>query len=490
MSCFPIIYHVFRWLRFAFLSAVLFACNGDSKTSETHPEDAPQVYAVQGSGHFLNLSDIHFNAFYDPDLVEELYNAEPSAWNTIFEKSTITQADGSKDTNYPLLNSFLTSAQKRIAKPDFILISGDFIAHNYQYNYHSLISGFAQKAGIEKNQWHANFINKTLQYMAGEFQIRFPGVPVIPALGNSDAYCGDYHVQPGGSFLRELTPIWASILPDNKGTFERTFPQNGYYALDAPFNPDGIRIIVLNTILFSVKFNSDVHDFFCQPGHFGSGDEAPGKEMLAWVENEIKAMKPAQQAWLILHIPPGNDPNSCSGKGFYKQAFNRELIDIYVRNHERITASFAGHYHRDDWRVIADGGFPLEFIHIGPAITTSYGNNPGYQIVQYDPQSGALDDYSTYFTNLESPTENPTWEVEYNFRESYPGYALQAASLMELHDRIARPGEFQNEYNDYYSGSTDAKQLAPKFWAHVCAQTNLTLAGFNACMAIEGRECH
>ncbi len=110
--------------------------------------------------------------------------------------------------------------------------------------------------------------------------------------------------------------------------------------------------------------------------------------------------------------------------------------------------------------------------------------------MQYDPQSGTLDDYSTYFTNLESPTENPTWEVEYNFRESYPGYALQAASLMELHDRIARPGEFQNEYNDYYSGHPDGKQLAPKFWAHVCAQTNLSVAGFNACMAIEGRECH
>ncbi|HBH35206.1 MAG TPA: hypothetical protein DDW45_02010, partial [Gammaproteobacteria bacterium] len=309
-------------------------------------------------------------------------------------------------------------------------------------------------------------------------------------LGNSDAYCGDYHVQPGGSFLRELTPIWASILPDNKGTFKRTFPKNGYYALDAPFNPDGIRIIVLNAILFSENFNSDSHDFFCQPGNFGSGNEAPGKEMLAWTENEIKAMKPGQQAWLIFHIPPGNDPNSCSGKGYYQELFNRGLIDLYVRNHERITASFAGHYHRDDWRVIADEGVPLEFIHISPAISTIFGNNPGYQIVHYDPRSGALDDYSTYFANLESPTENPTWEVEYSFSESYPGFAPQAASLMELHGRIASPGELRDEYNDYYSGHPNAKQFAPKFWAHVCGQTNLSVAGFNACMAIEGRECH
>ena len=63
-----------------------------------------------GQGVFLIVSDIHFDPFADPALVEELVAADVDAWPGIFERS---QAKGfaqyGSDSNYPLLKSALAT---------------------------------------------------------------------------------------------------------------------------------------------------------------------------------------------------------------------------------------------------------------------------------------------------------------------------------------------------------------------------------------------
>ncbi|MCB9232742.1 MAG: metallophosphoesterase [Bacteroidia bacterium] len=461
----------------------LFSC-GKKEKKEDEKKDIP--VEISGPGHFLNLSDIHFNGFYDTTLVSQLYGADASGWKAIFEKSSVTIADGKDDTNYPLFKSFMGAAKKSIPKPDFILISGDFIAH--EYNDLDFIKPFAARAGVKTDTWHASFIRKTMQFLAGEMGSYFPNVPVISSLGNNDAYCGDYHIQPGGDYLSDLVPIWGPLLPEDKGTFAESFPKAGYYALDAPFNPAKVRMIVLNTVLFSSSFNQNNHDFFCTPGIFGENDEDPGTEMLNWATQEIEnCAQKGQKAWLVFHIPPGNDPNSCSGKEFYLDTFNTQFLAFLTGHAGQVAASFAGHYHRDDFRVITQDRKAVDFIHIAPAITTIYQNNPGFQVVHYDKGKGTLTDYSTWYTNLDVPVENPVWSKEYRFSTSYPGYQLEAASLLRLHEAIMQPGSLQDEYNEYYGGHPEDQVLDSKFWAHVCGQSNLTAADFDACM--EGKGC-
>jgi hypothetical protein len=58
--------------------------------------------------------------------------------------------------------------------------------------------------------------------------------------------------------------------------------------------------------------------------------------------------------------------------------------------------------HMDDFRVIRhDGGEPPLLCRIAPATSPIFGNNPGYQVYQFDRETGALRNYQPYYlTNL------------------------------------------------------------------------------------------
>lgn len=62
------------------------------------PLDPPATGDTQAPGFFGALSDIHFNPFYDPALVDRLAAAEPSAWDGIFKTSSITEPAGPATT--------------------------------------------------------------------------------------------------------------------------------------------------------------------------------------------------------------------------------------------------------------------------------------------------------------------------------------------------------------------------------------------------------
>jgi hypothetical protein len=49
--------------------------------------DALPFAPGQGQGVFLIISDIHFDPFADPAIVEELVAADVDAWREIFERS-------------------------------------------------------------------------------------------------------------------------------------------------------------------------------------------------------------------------------------------------------------------------------------------------------------------------------------------------------------------------------------------------------------------
>src|SRR5260370_16177442 len=93
------------------------------------------LFAVASSAlaeKFLAVSDIHFNPFADPAIVANLEAADVSQWNAILASSTVTSfSTYGSDLNDPLLRSAIGEMQKQLPSPAFVLISGEFIAHDF-----------------------------------------------------------------------------------------------------------------------------------------------------------------------------------------------------------------------------------------------------------------------------------------------------------------------------------------------------------------------
>jgi len=102
----------------------LFACPPGLASAETP------------SNTFLVVSDIHFNPMADPSLAGDLVAADPTQWETILERSRLTRfSQYGEDTNWWLLRSALDQMRLTLPRPTFIMVPGDFLAHDFPANY-------------------------------------------------------------------------------------------------------------------------------------------------------------------------------------------------------------------------------------------------------------------------------------------------------------------------------------------------------------------
>jgi len=448
---------------------------------------------------FLNLSDIHFNPYYDPSLTKKLMSSDASQWQSIFETSAIkTYSTYGQDCNYPLLISLIKNMQARLAKPDYMIITGDFLCHNFQSQF-TTCSGISYQA--DSAQQFApchSFIQKTMQFLAGLFTTYFPHVPVYAALGNNDSYCGDYLVQPDGAFLSMLAAIWKPLLyTDSTISFDTYFPQDGYYSIQSAVNKKQ-RMIILNTILFSTSFNDPgSRQPYCTLENDGKDNDGPGLQELAWLKKELDACRAAgQKAWIIQHIPPGmnvfntipTSDTAClqDSAYFMKPLFNDAYLTVLREYAGVIAGGMAGHYHMDDFRLVMDstGTKAVSYLHVLPAVSPIYDNNPGYETVHYDRAAAKLLDYTVYYTDVSDTAIKKPWAQEYNFATTYRQPVITAASLLAAHQLIGKDSAVANTYMRYYpvSYKVSWQQNMPYFRYYWCGMQYLTATGFAACV--------
>src|SRR6266576_5195648 len=116
---------------------------------------AAPVGTTRPAGVVVSISDIHFDPFHDPKLVASLIQSDYTGWQAIFSHSGVQgYGSHSADTSYNLLNSALQNNYLRAPHPDFIVISGDFLAHDFQKT-------FAKLSGSNDPKALASFIDKT-----------------------------------------------------------------------------------------------------------------------------------------------------------------------------------------------------------------------------------------------------------------------------------------------------------------------------------------
>ena len=432
------------------------------------------------------MSDLHFDPMADPRLVDQLAAAEPDQWRQVLDSSDDRSLGRyGRDSNWMLLRSALQQMAETLPKPAFVLISGDFLAHRFRPEFNAAVRDHSDAA-------YRVFVQKTMQFLGLQLEQNFPATPILPALGNNDEECGDYELQPGGPFLVDTLPILRRLVGSAGGPgFDHDWQTYGDYTARV----SGIRILSANTNFLSIHYRNAC-------GSTTDGD--PGRATLAWLEAELAAAKDAQErVWLVYHIPPGIDgyatlrQGACPGTliPMWDQTYAGAFLALMKRYADTVTASFAGHTHMDDFRLIGDAEGRYGFALITPAVSPIFGQNPAFRTVVYDSEGGILDQTTYGLTNLPQATAAaggvpPEWRAEYTFTRQWNLPRLDLPSLDHLYSLITDAPAEREQWHMIFPVSSPvywapfsggSEQLAQAARAFRCASGNVAPSDYGQC---------
>lgn len=430
------------------------------------------IYAQQST--FLSISDIHFDPFINGVPIDTLVNSDYENWDKIFyTMGRKTNSNYFEDTDYALFVSFLKEIYSKSSSPDFIIFTGDFLAHDF-------LSTYQDSTGDYTSAGSNSFIRKTFGFITSKINQHFPHIPIYFALGNNDSFTGDYNSVWDGEFFHQTADILFENFIKNKNykkSFYSTYPVSGCYSI--PFeNGNNKRLISLNANFLSQN---------CPPN-----EGVHGKDILQWLENELQlAKKNNEKVWLINHIPPGiNVYNTMESVNpgskidtaeiFMTDDYNNTLVSLIKNNSDVIIACFAGHIHMDDFRLFKNGQSINDtasvFIHITPSISPVFGNNSAFEIFTYDENTFALLNYTSYNLNIGSSSQS--WTSQYDFNKTYLQTGINKMSLNSVFNNILNDTSTRNFYIKYYNGSSAHASIKNTWLGNWSGIMNFTVPSF------------
>ena len=436
------------------------------------PNGDPALQPRPGTGMFLLLSDIHFDPYADSAIMEQL-GAKPlggcqAAASTSFSKL-------GSDTNYPLLKSTLdnvvaTAAEKHIHY-DYVIVTGDLLAHQFDVSYQQCVGGGAEA--------YQKFASGTIRFVDGMIAKALPGVPVFTALGNNDSDKGDY-ARPTTAFLKSValdwSREWGNIPLAARQSAVASFERAGNYAAPNPSVPKD-ELVILNSNLWVARNAQACSKLDTDPGG-----------QFEWLTGVLAGLKREQRtATLIMHVLPGVDALKSSmgePQSLWTVPCTQRFISEMTDFRGVVREIYAGHIHRDDFRVFPDReGKPLLPIHIVPSVSPVYFNNPAVEIGWYDKRSGDLADYAPLYLDLAN--SKSTWTTEYKFSQAYGRPTPDLVALVDLSREIHQGSPesgLGKKYADYYNVGIGLF-LTEKNWTnYTCTQTEITLPLFSQCI--------
>lgn len=480
-----------RWALMAAATAMLFA-----------------AAALADRGRFVVVSDIHAFACRDqgPCSGSAKTCADPS-------KSVSLACEPSHvDTDGCLFGSFLEDlACQQQGRTDFVLIPGDWIAHEY--------GGSAGDVELKRG-----IVTTLTERLAAQL----PDALMIPALGNNDAYLGDYNLAPcletdaghctgeTGRFLRDTLALWRPLLEkaNEVGTaclarpeagrdyLEESFIQGGYYAVANPHLANNCTL-VLNTVLLLEKYIGGKAD----DGVVAHG-AAAAEAQLEWLRARLAFARrppdgsPPRRVWLIYHVPPGANAYSSSAVQSASMMFSVDpahdfadrFVALMAEYSDVIEAAFGGHTHLDSFRVLPaakrDRAPGASFVHIAPSLTPSHHKDHGaYQWFTYRRADGETR-IENVFTRRLALRRGSSWQQEYAWSQTYCHPCdYDAASLTKVFRSLRDPkvrshAHDKHYYTRYYAEGDYTSIGDDDVWPwYVCAIGALTPGSYRDCVA-------
>jgi hypothetical protein len=428
---------------------------------------------LAGETSVLLVSDLHFDPFTaGASVVKALRAAPTTQWARILAAAsggTPPSAYGS-DSNYPLLVSAGAAMRQAVPHPAFVVITGDFLGHQFEQKYDSVFAGTPDSAGA------ATFADSTMAFMARWMASVVPSdVPVYPAIGNNDSGCNDYGMDT--QFQRSAARSWAPLARRRGGApgFVAAFDSGGYYTARPP--GAGFTLVMMNDIYWSRSY-----DAACGPDR--------GQRELQWLTGVLNTTRAAGgHAWLAAHVPPGVDIySSMKDPSNPTLMFNPAYVapfDSLVRANAGVVAlQITAHTHMSEFRVYVTGG-NSGVPDLGvPAVSPVFGNNPGFVSLRLGP-GGSVLDYAAYaFVGASSTSGAPArWITLWNFGNLYHQTAVTGAAMISAASLIAGDGTVRAAWQLNYAGGRPGQNPTAANWKNYwCAIQDLEGPTYAACM--------
>ena len=339
---------IFRWMIVCFFLSLL------------------HVTYAENIGTFVVLSDLHYN---------------PKASNTHYPSAA---TDSNKALLDSVINHIADETTKEKSKPDFFLIIGDFLAHDFT------------SICPQDKKCVQDAIKYPLQSIWATQDGVFKNIPLYAALGNNDAYAGNYKLSSKDGFFGDVGTIFAKYaFPDGVPTdFLTTYKSNyGSYTATIPATCGTAittrckKIMVLNTVLFANKGSLLTCD---------NGDcTLFRKNMISYINSQIT--RNGIPAFVATHIPDSKS----FGWDDQAQPQITEQTTLFLQctsgHLNCVKGIFAGHVHMFV-RNIQTASSPKNVPSlIAPSVTPINGATPGFLIISYDRDNGKLTQVQRFY---------------------------------------------------------------------------------------------
>lgn len=426
------------------------------------------LYAKDRTAAFLAVSDIHFDPYLacEPKAttcitIDKLLAAPVPEWNVILETAQPDAPKIGQDTNVKLLHE--TMAELKFAaqtnRARFVILLGDFLAHNYRDKYFQYATEKTQEA-------FSLFTRKTFEYLTQEVNTALPNINVYSVIGNNDSYSGHNDLSTLEPLVKDLTQIWSQQLRDRKSrfTFQDQFKNAGYFSLRVP-GDDSLVLIGLNTNLFSASVNKDEAD-------------AKAKEQLKFLHEQLmKARYRRDKVLILMHISDNINVFNTITTGQTRPFWHTEYSDAFKAElkqfESNISGVIAGHVHLDWFGLL--GNIPMPSVS---SISPEH-NNPGYKVFNYSLCNKNLTNYQTYFYDLNL---SPRWQFEYDFNQTYQRGCRDCKLINGMY-ALTSTSELKDSYIKYYQIS-GKNEITPDLWKYIWCNINYqSVVIYEQCLA-------
>uniref|UniRef100_A0A8C4H3E2 Acid sphingomyelinase-like phosphodiesterase n=1 Tax=Dicentrarchus labrax TaxID=13489 RepID=A0A8C4H3E2_DICLA len=431
------------------------APTGSSYLPGTGEWKSPGLLAIQNSGRFWHITDLHLDPTYHlaPDPTKVCFSSKgvPATHAGLY-------GDFLCDSPYRLIQSAFAHMAPLTQPQDFIIWTGDSPPH------------------VPAEELSTDLVIQVISNMTQTIRQHFPNLTVFPALGNHDYWPQDQMTASTNAIYKAAAQLWKPWLQPEALL---TLSQGGFYSqLVKP----GLRVVSLNTILYygPDKVTSNMTD---PAGQF------------EWLEKTLeKAAQSLEKVYIIAHVPVGYLPFARNTTAI-RESHNERLVAICREYSHVIAGHFYGHTHRDSIMVLLDQqGKPVNSLFVSPAVTPikhvlePYSNNPAFRMYLYSSKDYTMLDIWQYYLNLTEANEKQRsdWRLEYIMTEAFGLTDLLPQSLLQLglSFRLPQTKAFDKYFSHYmvsYNSSIicggDCKV------SQVCAVLYLDQLSYSKCVA-------
>ena len=491
-----------RWM--GWVGAMALVCGVASGQAVKKSGAAEQQVAAAVSA--LMMSDIHFDPLRDPSKAQKLADAPEGEWNGILAEPDAPDAraafaslqrtchETSADAPYALFQSSLKAMTEYAPEAKFAVISGDLLVHSFECRFRTLLPARPQSD-------FKTFAEKTERYVIEQTRLALHGIPVYVALGNNDAACRDYAIDPGSEFLKATEGAALSELAPGaeKNAAVASFDQSGDYSMMMLSPMRRTRLIVLDDLFQSSRYTD------CS----GKLNRTTADEQMAWLEKELAGAKTrGERVWVMAHIPPG--VNAYTTLAAFKDVCKKDdpvmmlsserLAEVMAKYADVIRLGVFGHSHMDEMHVFGgaeDGvatkgppGAGKVAIKILPPITPLASGIAEFTVAKVDPATARMMDYAVYMSSNGTGVD-ATWKKTYSFRETYHLPAYTPEALQGLLDGFEADPEVHGEASQAYMTHIipgEKGMVLKLLWPqYACTLQHNTMKGYAGCVCGTGK---